>query len=155
MPSFNVSATQGRRGANFFPDNGYWAVGMNVSFPFFSGGKDYFTTRSAYASTTAARETRENTDQQILINLRQNYNSYIEAVAKLQVDNSFKEAAQLRADIARNKYNNGLLAFENWDVIETDLINRQKSYLQSKLNRVTSEASWEQVQGKGVFENAN
>lgn len=90
-----------------------------------------------------------------MVNLQQGYNSYIEAVAKLQVDTSFREAAQLRADIARSKYNNGLLIFEDWDAIETDLITRQTNYLQSKLNRVTYEAAWEQVQGKGVFENAN
>ncbi|MDX2083668.1 MAG: TolC family protein, partial [Rickettsiales bacterium] len=153
MPSLNLTGTKGQRGSNFFPQNDYWSVGMNLTFPFFTGGKDYYTTRSAYASSSAAKENRENIDQQILVNLKQSYNSYIEAVAKLKVDANFKEATQLRAEIARNKYNNGLLIFENWDAIETDLINRQTTYLQSVLNRVTSEAAWEQAQGQGVFNN--
>ncbi|NBV06880.1 MAG: TolC family protein [Proteobacteria bacterium] len=153
MPSLNVTATKGQRGASLFPQNDYWSVGANLSFPFFTGGKDYYTTRSAYLSNSAAKENRENIDQQILVNLKQGYNAYIEAIAKLKVDTSFQEAAKLRADIARNKYNNGLLTFENWDAIETDLINRQKNYLQSKLNRITYEAAWEQAQGKGVFSN--
>lgn len=151
MPSLNVTATQGQRGTTLFPQNDYWSVGMNLTFPFFTGGKDYYTTRSAYAINSAAKENRENIDQQILVNLKQNYNSYVEAVTKLKVDSNFKEAASLRAEIARNKYNNGLLIFENWDVIETDFINRQTAYLQSKLNRIIAEAAWEQVQGQGVF----
>lgn len=153
MPSLNLTAAKGQRGTSLFPQNDYWSVGMNLTFPFFTGGKDYYTTRSAYSTSSAARENRENIDQQILVNLKQGYNSYIEAVTKLNVDENFKEAAKLRADIARNKYNNGLLTFENWDVIETDLINRQKNYLQSKFNRITYEAAWEQARGLGAFSN--
>lgn len=153
MPSLNVTAAKGQRGTSLFPQNDYWSVGMNLTFPFFTGGKDYYNTRSAYSTSSAARENRENIDQQILVSLRQAYNSYLESIAKLKVDENFKDAAKLRADIARSKYNNGLLTFENWDTIETDLINRQKNYLQSKLNRVTYEAAWEQAQGKGVFNN--
>ncbi len=153
MPSLNISATQGARGSSIFPQNDYWSVGMNLTFPFFTGGKDYYTTRSAYSTSLAAKENRENIDQQILVTLRQSYNAYIESISKLQVDANFREAAKMRADIARAKYNNGLLAFENWDGIETDLINRQKNYLQSKLNRVAYEAAWEQAQGKGAFSN--
>jgi outer membrane protein TolC len=151
LPSLNLTATKGQRGASLFPQNDYWFVGMNLSLPFFTGGKDYYTRRSAYSTQTSAKENRESTDQQILVTLKQGYNGYVEAVAKLKVDERFNEAAILRANIARSKYNNGLLTFEAWDVIETDLINRQKSYLQSKLNRVTAEAAWEQAQGKGVF----
>ena len=147
----NLNASKGQRGASFFPQNDYWAVGFNVSIPFFTGGKDYFTMKSAYSNSSAASENRRTVDQQLLVALKQSYNAYVESVAKLKVDESFRSAAKLRAEIARNKYNNGLLIFEDWDAIETDLITRQKSYLQSKLSRVTSEASWEQAQGKGVF----
>jgi outer membrane protein TolC len=56
-----------------------------------------------------------------------------------------------RADIARTKYNNGLMTFENWDIIENDLIQRQKSFLQGQRDRVVAEAAWEQAQGKGVI----
>jgi outer membrane protein len=72
-------------------------------------------------------------------------------VEKLKVDQAFLDAAKTRADIARTKYNNGLMTFENWDIIENDLIQRQKSFLQSQRDRVVAEAAWEQAQGKGVI----
>ncbi|MGZ3696004.1 MAG: TolC family protein, partial [Bdellovibrionota bacterium] len=68
------------------------------------------------------------------------------------VDQGFRDAATVRAEIARTKYNNGLQTFEDWDTIENDLITRQKAYLQSKRARVTAEAAWEQAQGIGVLE---
>lgn len=153
MPTFNLTAATGQRGTTMLPQNDFWAFNMNLSFAFFTGGKDYYSLRSAYSTSTAAKENRENIDQQILVTLKQSYNSYIESITKLKVDEDFRHAAEMRADIARNKYNNGLLAFENWDGIENDLITREKNYLQSKLNRVAFEAAWEQAQGKGVFSN--
>lgn len=151
MPSIDLTAAAGQRDTNIAQNSGYWTVGLNLSLPFFTGGKDYYTTQSAYSIKAAAKENRQTVDQQILVSLKQTRNAYIEAIAKLKVDQSFQEAVRMRADIARSKYNNGLLSFEDWDVIETDLINRQKFYLQSKLNRVVNEAAWEQAQGKGVF----
>jgi hypothetical protein len=43
------------------------------------------------------------------------------------------------------------MSFEDWDRIENDLIQRQKTVLQSQRDRVTAEAAWEQAQGKGVI----
>ncbi len=151
MPNLNLVGTKGWRGTTFMPQNDYWTFAATLSFPFFTGGKDYYSTLSAYAEKSAARDNLEAVDQQALVSLKQSYNSYVEAISKLKVDKSFQEAAKLRADIARAKYNNGLLIFEDWDAIENDLIARQKSYLQSKRDRVISEAAWEQSQGKGVF----
>lgn len=151
LPTLNLVATDGRRGPNYFPQNDYWSFSANLSFAFFSGGRDYYSTRSAYSNLDAAKESRELIDQQMLVTLKQTRNAYSESIAKLKIDHDFKEVAKLRAEIGRGKYNNGLLTFEDWDIIETDFINRQKNYLQSKFNRISYEAAWEQAQGKSIF----
>jgi outer membrane protein len=85
------------------------------------------------------------------VNLKQTYASYAESAEKLKVDQAFLDAAFTRAEIARSKYNNGLMSFEDWDRLESDLIQRQKNFLQSQRDRVVAEAAWEQAQGKGVI----
>jgi outer membrane protein TolC len=87
----------------------------------------------------------------LLVRLKQAWAGYVESEEKLKVDQAFLEAAVLRAEIARSRYNNGLMSFEDWDRIENDLIQRQKTVLQSQRDRVTAEAAWEQAQGKGVI----
>lgn len=152
LPNLSVSGARGRYGDDFFPDGDErWSVGVNLSWSLFNGGRDYFGIRSAHAARYASSETRENVLRDTVARLEQAYASYLEAVAKLDMDASFHEAALVRAEIARRKYNNGLLSFEDWDLIENDLIARQKVILQSRRDRVSAEAAWEQVQGKGAL----
>jgi outer membrane protein TolC len=126
-------------------------VGASISIPLFSGGKDYYATKSASESRKAASLSRENVLRVGLAKLKAAYSTYLESVLKLEVDRTFADALIAREKIAREKYNNGLLTFEDWDIIENDLINRQKSLLQSERDRIVSEAAWEQALGKGVL----
>ena len=152
FPSLGISGTFGRRDDEFFPDRpDRWSLGAKLTIPLFSGGKDYYSTKGANQSYTAAIENRVETDRGLLVKLREAFHAYVEAVMKADVDASFRDAALLRAEIARTQYNNGLLSFNDWDLIENDLIARQKSYLASARDRVTAEAGWEQARGTGVL----
>lgn len=153
MPTVGLTGSIANSDTAFFPDETkVTSLGVNISFPLFTGGKDYNTLRSSMESRSSASIGRANISRQLLARLEQSFASYLEAVAKFEVDSTFRDATTVRAEIARKKYNNGLQTFEDWDVIESDLINRQKTYLQSKRDRVIAEATWEQTQGKGVFQ---
>jgi outer membrane protein len=150
-PSLNLSGSVGRTGDNWNSDGTYRSVGLNLNVPLYSGGKDYYATKSAVSNLEAAASNTDSAEHQLVVRLKQTFASYVESVEKLKVDQAFLDAAMTRADIARTKYNNGLMTFENWDIIENDLIQRQKSFLQSQRDRVVAEAAWEQAQGKGVI----
>jgi outer membrane protein len=153
FPSLDLTGSVGRQGPSFFPDQrNSWSVGLNLSFPLFNGGKDYYGIKSAASTWAAASSTHENTNRQILAKLEQVYASYIEGIAKLKVDQAYRDATTVRAEISRKRYNNGLITFDDWNIIEDDLISRQKAYLQSKRDRVITEAAYEQAQGKGVLQ---
>lgn len=150
FPTLGVNASAGSFGSEWFPERDRWSLGVSLSFPLFNGGRDYYGTKNASAVLVSARSTLEDTNRQIVATLKQVYVSYKEAQMKLTVDTSFREAAAKRAEIARVKYQNGLMTFEDWDIIESDLIAREKSVLQSQRDRARAEANWNQVLGKGV-----
>lgn len=150
-PSLNLTGTTSREGDNWFPDDQRRTVGLTLTVPIFSGGKDYYATKSAISSLSAATTIKEGVDRQVLVRLKQAHAAYVESVEKLKVDEDFLEAAEIRADIARVKYQNGLISFEDWDRIENDLILRQKTLLASRRERVTAEAVWELTLGKGLM----
>ncbi len=147
--TFDSSANMQR--GSMSTDSDRYTVGLNLSFPFYSGGRDSALVSSASADLATARSSLMSVEQQQLSTLTQAYNAFVLAIDRTKVDLEFVEAAHVRAEIARAKYNNGLLSFEDWDIIENDLINRQKASLLSMRDRVIAEATWEQALGKGVF----
>lgn len=151
FPTVDLTGTVSAQGNNSFPNTGKRSLMLNIALPVFSGGSDYYNVKSASALYVASSYQKESVDQQLLSKLKQAFKTYSEAVIKLTVDKAFLEAAEVRAEIARGKYNNGLLSFEDWDIIENDLITKQKTYLQSERDRVIAEAAWELSAGKGVI----
>lgn len=151
FPILNLTGSVGKSADHFFPDTDRWSVGANLSWPLFGGGKDYYATQSAAANLYSSKNNLTSVERQLYSTLKKAYTAYLEAVEDLKVNDAFLVAAKSRAEIARSKYNNGLLTFDEWDIIENDLINRTKVYLQSKRDRIIAEAAWEQAQGTGVI----
>ncbi len=151
-PQLGLRGTIGRQDDQFFPENQSWSLSVVLTVPIFSGGSDYYTRQGAINRLTAAGLTRENAERDIVARLRQAHVNLVESAERLKVDESFQDAVTLRAEIARSKYNNGLTTFDDWDLIESDLIKRQRAVLTSQGKRVIADAAWEQVQGRGALQ---
>lgn len=152
LPSISLIGALGRNGSVFFPQNDRWSVGVSLNIPLFDGGRDYSSFKSSGLTRDSAAVHTISVDQQQVEFLQKAHQKYIEAVEKLKVDEGFQSAATVRSKIARTQYNNGLISFTEWDNIETDLISRQKAYIQSRQSRVLSEAAWKQACGEGLFQ---
>lgn len=151
FPSLNFSASLSRSDEQFFPKGNNWGAGLSLIIPLFNGGYDYYSMQNA---TLIYDESQINTIK-IFDTLYVTYSNLInlhkENLQKLKSDALFLEASTVRAKIARSKYENGLLDFEEWDRIENELIQRQKEYLKTKKDCVTSEANIEKISGVGVI----
>ncbi len=151
-PTVGLTGRVGRQDQDFFPNNESWSISMTLTVPLFSGGRDYYSRAAAQNKLTASGLNRENGERDLVAKLKQAQTGFVEAIEKLKVDESFQNAVTLRAEIARSKYNNGLTTFDDWDLIENDLINRQRAVLSSQGSRVVAEAAWEQAQGRGALQ---
>lgn len=149
FPTLALNASAGEQGREWFPDRDRWSVGATLTIPLFNGGKDYYGSRSASSSLMAARATLDNVTRDKVTKLRTAFFAYQEGHQKVKVDDGFRDAAALRAEIARAKYNNGLMTFDDWDVVENDLITREKAMLQTRRDLVRLESEWLSTQGKG------
>lgn len=129
-----------------------WSAGLSLNFPLFTGGKDLFNFMSAEESKGAAQENLRSTLLKTSASLESAFSSYQNAVENTQVQSSFLSAAKTREEIAKAEYLNGLLSFQNWDQLETNLTSQQKSQLSSSLTAKTTEAAWELAQGKGEIQ---
>lgn len=150
-PSFNLTQSLTRANYNGGSWNHSLLLGAELTFPLFSGGRDYYTYKSSAETYRASALSKKNIHDQTIIRLKDAFTKYIESAEKLNVDLLFVDAGVARERIAKEKYNNGLLTFDEWDIIENDLIGRQKALVQTEKERIIAEALWEQVQGKGVL----
>lgn len=151
MPSLDLGANYGYAGSKFFPDQNEWGMSLTLTVPLFDGLRDYSSYQANSYKLKASSSTLSNVRLTLLKDLKLAYFNYVEAAQEEKVNDGFNRAAQLRAEIARNKYKNGLLSFEDWDVIESDLIQKQKSALTSEKNRIIQQSLWEKAQAVGVL----
>lgn len=151
-PTLSLKGSVGKNGEDFFPENDLWSVGATLSWSLFNGGRDYFTQKSSFAQKLVAENSLRNLRLDLIAKLRDAYAGFIEAVEDVSVSAAFAEAATTRAEIARSKYNNGLSSFDDWDIIENDLITRQKDLTLKRRDRVIAEATWQKTQGIGELQ---
>lgn len=151
FPSLNLSSSFNQTDDKFYPnDTNRIGFSVGLTYPIYNGGADSSKLRQSQNDWKSAIDLKQNARQQILTDMKDSYATLKLAIERLEVSASFREAAKIRADVARTKYNNGLISFEEWDRVETDLILRQQQYLINQRERIVAEASWEQIRGIGV-----
>lgn len=151
LPSVDASTVVTKRLDDRADGDVNWSAGLDVTLPIFNGLNNYYSTRSAAATHRAARYNQASVRQKNLTSIKDAWNSYVESVKALEVSRKLLDAARARAEISRSRYNNGLITFENWDIIENDLISRERAMLETERDRVIAEANWELAQGRNAF----
>jgi len=68
------------------------------------------------------------------------------------VQGKFFEAARERAKITQAQYSTGLISFDNWTIIEDDLVNAKKSFLDVQADALIAEANWIQAKGGTLYD---
>ena len=149
FPTLNASGSLFRQGPTFFPERDRWSVTVGVSYPLFSGGKDYYVLKANSSAHEASKRNREAVELARTARLQQALQAWRDALESAKVSESLLEASTVRAQIARAKYLSGLISFDQWDIIENELINRQKAVLQSRYDLQIAQATWEQLTGEG------
>lgn len=147
-PSLGLSANVGRYGDQFLPQTDGWSVGLTLSIPI-GNGPGYHRLQAARADAFAESYNRRVTENELRSRIEEAHRSYLESDKRVVIAEEFLRAARARADIARERYELGLVSFDEWDRIETDLISRERSALQAKRDRIIAEAEWEYLIGKG------
>lgn len=148
-PSLSAVGTSGRTDDEIFPDDYDWTIGVSMSLPIFTGGRIGNEVRAAFADLARAEADAESERNRLVREISDSLRLYTDAYDRQAVEAKLLSAAELRAEIARSQYTSGLLTYENWDIIENDLINAERSALQSRRDAVVAEARWKQSLGQG------
>ncbi|MDZ8118925.1 TolC family protein [Pontiella agarivorans] len=149
--SFSASAGLGD-GSGFERYDANWRIGLSASVPLFTGGQLRSDIAAAKEQIIQTEMDLIDTGNSLMVTLQQRWNDYVNAVENEAVQNELFRAEQLRAEISTAKYKQGLLSYEDWDTIESNLITQGKTHLQRRRAAARAEAGWKNALGLSVWQ---
>ena len=149
FPKIYANATTGTTNSDWRPDEDTyaWSVGVSVSLPIFEGGKRIAKVSKAKAGLNKAQADERSGRDSIIFTLEETWTEFQNAADKVSVQRKYLEAAKERAKIANAQYSTGLTSFNDWIIIEDNLVNAKKSFLNAQANVLVNEANWIQAKG--------
>ena len=123
-------------------------MGLSLSVPIFEGGLRAAQVSQAKAQYRQAEADERDAKDGAVVSLEQTWAALRDAVETVGVQKKSLDAAQERSQIAEAQYSTGFINFDNWIIIENDLVSAKKSYLQAQANALLAEANWVQAKGE-------
>jgi len=147
LPSVTTNVSADRD----YPDTSSWSTGITVSVPIFDGGKSYFNVKAADASLRQSLANLQSSDDLSVYTLVQTHSTLLGDIEAVSVNQATVDAQNVRSEIGKGQYSDGLISFTDFNLIENDLVTAQKQQLQSRRDAMIAEANWEYAQGKGAI----
>jgi len=147
LPSVTLNGSYRMNDTNWPPQNATNGWNLNLSYPFFSGGSNITARVAAGAQLDKAEQDFRQTRDTLMYQLQAAYEGLADALDALRVADAFLKAMTQRAEIARTKYLNGLISYDDWGRIENEYINYKKSYNVKKKAAWLAEATWYKAWG--------
>lgn len=147
-PTLSGEANANKSGSQWSPRNDQWNMGLTLSMPIFEGGLRLAQVAQARALFNQLQANERSTKDAVIINLAEAWVSLQDAVETVEVQYKTLVAAQERSKIAEAQYSVGFITYDNWTIIEDDLVRAKRSFLDSQANALLAEAGWVQAKGE-------
>lgn len=148
FPVITAQAGAGRSSSRWPPHSEQWDFGGGLSWPLFEGGLKAAQLAQAKAVFRQYQADEKSTRDAAVYTLEETWAAMQDAVEAVGVEERFLEATQVRSYIAESQYSLGLMTFDNWTIIQDDLVQSKQSLLNSRANALLAEANWVQAKGE-------
>lgn len=149
-PQLSGNAGVDKTGNSWPPRNNQWNLGLSMTMPIFEGGLRFAQVSLAQAIYNQAKETERSAKDKIIVNLEQTWVTLQDALETVEVQKESLAAAEERSKIAEAQYSIGFIAFDNWIIIENDLVKSKRDFLNAQASALAAEANWIQAKGETI-----
>lgn len=146
-PQIYASGSAGNTNTTWPPDKNQYSIGTSITFPIFDGGSRYATADKAKGALGQAQADERSGRDGVIFTLANTWTQLQDKIDNVGVQKKALEAAQERARIAEAEYSIGLLSYDNWIIIENNLVAAKKVYVAAQNSALTAEANWVQAKG--------
>jgi outer membrane protein TolC len=146
-PRVAVNAGASRTGSSWPPEETIWSAGVTVTLPILEGGARIYENSKSQAFYRQALSDLESARHTAEITLAQKWMTLLNAIDTCRIKEKSLRASEERAKIAEARYNIGVIGFDNWIIIENELVDARKNYLTAKSDALDAEAEWYKSNG--------
>lgn len=152
-PELSLNSSFGRSSfENWPPDELDWSAGFELSLPLYTGGGTEAAAAKALGAVNEQISKSRGVYLEVLDTLEERWKNVRDAAENLKVQEKYLESANLRSTIANAQYSNGLISFDDWVIIEDNLVSSKKSHLDAQAQLFVVRAEWAQAKGVGLNE---
>jgi len=130
------------------PRDKAWNAGLSLTMPIFEGGLRFAQVSQAKALYEQAEANERSTKDAAIYSLAQTWAQLQDAIEAVDVQYTSLNAAAKRSEIAEAQYSTGFITFDNWTIIEDNLVSAKKSYLNAQAIMLFAEANWIKAKGE-------
>ena len=147
-PTLTGQAGANKQGSHWSPSGDQWNLGLVLSWPVFEGGLRTAQVSQARALYNQLKENERSTKDSLVLTLEQSWAALQDAVENVGVQKKSLVATEERSKIAQAQYSIGFITFDNWTIIEDNLVDAKSIFLNAQANALLAEASWVQAKGE-------
>ena len=148
FPVVTGSAGASKTGTHWAPNGDQYNFGVGLSLPLFEGGLRTAQVSQARALVKQLEENQRSAHDGAILTLQQSWATLQDALEEVSVQYKVLIATQERSKIAQAQYAIGLVSFDNWTIIEDNLVRAKKTYLDFQALALLTEAKWIQAKGE-------
>jgi len=147
-PSLSLSSGVDKSGDRWSPRGNEWDLGLKVSFPLFEGGERLAQVAQAKATLHQFIENERSEKDSVVYALAQEWVALQDDIETVEVQKKQLAAAVERSEIANAEFSTGFMTYDNWTIIEDNLVQAKTSFLSAQDNALLAEANWIQAKGE-------
>lgn len=148
-PELSLSGAKSKSGDQWAAQNDRWNIGLNLTYPLFSGGKNTYDIKIAKISKSVSQESFKEQQYQLASKINSSINDLIDSIENVAVSEKYLKASEAQSQITSAKYVNGLISYQDWYSIEENYISAQNALLNAKKNAMLAESQMKNVIGIG------
>ena len=146
-PQIFANGSMGNTNTTWPPDKNQYSIGTSITFPIFNGGETYANVNKAKGAFGQAQADERSGRDGVIFTLANTWTQLQDAIDNVGVQKTALDAAQERAKIADAEYSIGLMIYDNWIIIENNLVAAEMTYINAETAALVAEANWVQAEG--------
>jgi outer membrane protein TolC len=147
FPQVFATGSGGKTDRDFPPENTQWALGLSLTLPVFDGGNMIANVSKSKAALGQARADERSGKDGVIYTMADTWTKLQDAAENVDVQLKVLEATRERARVGEAEYATGILSFDNWIIIENNLVAAKRTYISAQRSALLAEANWIQAKG--------